>query len=73
MPMTTHHMWVQITDSVVKSSLEGASTNLFKWSSDNLMKSNADKCRLLVCKQHCQYKTRTFWYKKMTLWETLKK
>ena len=40
---------MQITDSVVKSSLEGASTNLFKWSSDNLMKSNADKCRLLVC------------------------
>ena len=35
-------------DGVVKS-LEGASTKLFKWfSSDNLMKSNADKCHLLV-------------------------
>ena len=34
-------------DGVFKS-LEEASTKLFKWFSDNLMKSNANKCHLLV-------------------------
>ena len=34
-------------DRVVKS-LEEASNQLFKWFSDNIMKSNADKCHLLV-------------------------
>ena len=34
-------------DRVIKS-LEEASTNLFKWLSDNLMKNNDDKCHLLV-------------------------
>ena len=33
-------------DGVIKS-LEEASATLFKWFSDNLMKSNADKCHLL--------------------------
>ena len=30
-------------------SLEKATDTLFKWFSDNVMKSNADKCHLLVC------------------------
>ena len=34
-------------DGVVKS-LEEASTKLFKWLSDNLMKSAIDRCQLLV-------------------------
>ena len=34
-------------NGVVKS-VEESSTKLFKWFSDNLMKSNADKCHLLV-------------------------
>ena len=34
-------------DGVIKS-LEEASATLFKWFSDNLMKSNADKCHLLI-------------------------
>ena len=34
-------------DGVIKS-LEEASEILFKWFNDNLVKSNADKCHLLV-------------------------
>ena len=34
-------------DGVIKSLEEGLAT-LFKWFSDNLMKSNADKCHLLI-------------------------
>ena len=34
-------------DEVVKS-LKEASTKSFKWFSDNIMKSNAKKCHLLV-------------------------
>ena len=49
MQMTTHHTWLQVIWMGVVKSLEGASIKLFKWfSSDNLMKSNADKCHLLV-------------------------
>ena len=32
--------------------LEEASTKLFKWFSDDLMKSNTDKCRLLVSRNN---------------------
>ena len=35
-------------DEVVTSLEEASSKLLFKWLSDNLMKSNADKCHLLV-------------------------
>ena len=38
-------------DGVVKY-LEGASEISFKWFNDNLMKVNADKCRLLVSKNN---------------------
>ena len=38
-------------DGVVKY-LEEASEILFKWFNDNLMKVNADKCRLLVSKNN---------------------
>ena len=38
-------------NGVVKS-LEEASTKLFKWFSDNLMKRNADKCHLLITKDN---------------------
>ena len=32
--------------------LEEASTKLFKWFSDDLMKSNTDKCRLVVSRNN---------------------
>ena len=47
-------------DGVIKS-FEEASATLFKWFNDNLMKSNADKCHLLIqYKQHSQNENRTF-------------
>ena len=34
---------------ILIASLEEASKSLFTWFDNNLLKSNADKCRLLVC------------------------
>ena len=47
----TPYMSANNMNGVVKS-LEEASTKLFKWFSDNLMKHNADKCHLLVTKDN---------------------
>ena len=47
MPMTIRHMLQHNIDSLI-ASLEEASKSLFIWVDNNLMKSNADKCHLLV-------------------------
>ena len=47
----TPYVSANIIDGFAKS-LEEASTKLFKWSSDNLMKRNAKKCHLLVNKNN---------------------
>ena len=41
-------------------SLEEASTELFKWFDDNLMKSNPDKCHLPVSTNYNAIKIETF-------------
>ena len=43
----TPYVSANSTNRFVKS-LKEASTKLYKWFSDNLMKSNANKCHLLV-------------------------
>ena len=47
MPMTIRHMLQHNIDSLI-ASLEEASKSLLIWVDNNLMKSNADKCHLLV-------------------------
>ena len=49
MPMTTRQPYISPNNvNEVIFSLEKATDTLFKWFSDNVMKSNADKCHLLV-------------------------
>ena len=59
-------------DGVVKS-LEETSIKLFKWFSDNLMTSNADKSRLLVTTNNTlNIRAENFDIKNSHWWETLR-
>ena len=53
-----------VSDSIddLISSLEGSSKDLLKWFDHNLMKSNPDRCNLLVILYMCMYYLNHFRY-----------
>ena len=59
-------------DGVVKTLEEASNYKLFKKFSDKLMKNDAGKCHLLVITNSTAIKSGKFWYKKESLWETLR-
>ena len=48
MPMTRHYMLQVISIENVINSLENDSIKPFKWSADNQINTNKDKCHLLI-------------------------
>ena len=50
MQMITHHLWLEITEDVIKA-LEEIGENVVNWFSNNEMKLNTDKCHLLLNSQ----------------------